>query len=163
VLPALQEKLLLDNLERRRIKVHAFQQLSHNSIFTDLFLRFLDKDALSLHAVEDINIATAVEMKEAIDRGEIVLMAADRVSAASQKGFKTLFFGKECVFPKGVFKFAKLMECPVYAISAVKSGWNSYKVKSVRLEGDILKSYVAYLEKIIKSHPEQWYQFYEVF
>jgi predicted LPLAT superfamily acyltransferase len=55
------------------------------------------------------------------------------------------------------------MECPVYAISAVKSGWNSYKVKSVRLEGDILKSYVAYLEKIIKSHPEQWYQFYEVF
>lgn len=163
VLPALQEKLLLDNLERNRIKVHAFQQLSHNSIFTDLFLRFLDKDALSLHAVEDINIATAVEMKDAIDRGEIVLMAADRVSATSQKGFKTLFFGKECVFPKGVFKFAKLMECPVYAISAVKSGWNSYKVKSVRLEGDILKSYVAYLEKIIKSHPEQWYQFYEVF
>ncbi len=156
-------------------KVHAFQQMGHNAIFTALFAKQLNPQQLTLHAVEDIGVETAVEMKAAINRGEIVLMAGDRLSAAtgtvSSRQLKQSFFGRDCVWPKGVFLFAKLMECPVYAIVCVKTGWNAYTVTAKRLgtvpskrPGTVpLAEYVAFLEEEVKKHPYQWYQFYRFF
>lgn len=144
-------------------KVNAFQQLGHNPLFTEFFLKYLDPQQLTLHAVENVGVETAVEMKAAIDRGEIVLMAADRLSAGSSSVLKHKFFGHECCWPKGVFRFARLMECPVYAVAAVSTGWNEYKVVGERIKGDLLAGYVAFLERIALSHPYQWYHFFPFF
>ena len=144
-------------------KVNAFQQLGHNPLFTEFFLKYLDPRQLTLHAVENVGVETAVEMKAAIDRGEIVLMAADRLSAGSNAVLKHKFFGRDCRWPKGVFRFARLMECPVYAVAAVNTGWNEYEVVAERLEGDLLDGYTAFLERIALSHPHQWYHFFPFF
>ena len=148
-------------------KVHAFQQLGHDAVFTRLFLHHLDPNQLTLHAVEDIGVETAVEMQAAIRRGEIVLMAGDRPAAQRARTGATLphaFLGRMCRWPKGVFRFAKLMEAPVYAITCVQTGWNAYEVDARRLEGDdLLGGYVAFLERAVRAHPEQWYQFYRFF
>jgi predicted LPLAT superfamily acyltransferase len=169
--------------------VHAFQQLGRDAIYTSVFVRHLDKSIMTLHAVEEIGVETAVEMQEAIKRGEIVLMAGDRLPAGASRtaALKHEFLGRECSFPKGVFRFAKLMECPVYAITCVRTGWNAYEVEAKRIgereegrgkreegrgkreegrgkrEEVLLGDYVRFLESAARRHPDQWYQFYDFF
>lgn len=159
VLPALRQQSGVAHAPH----VHAFQQMGHDAIFTRLFLKYLDRHQLTLHAVEEIGVETAGEMQEAIQRGEIVLMAGDRPSAAATATLPKAFFGESCVWPKGVFRFAALMECPVYAITCVRTGWNDYTVCAKRLGDDLLTDYVAFLETAVRAHPDQWYQFYPVF
>lgn len=130
--------------------MHAFQQMGHDPVFTG----FIKEKAsgFQLHAVEDIGIETASEMHDAIHRGELVLMAGDRPAA---KAGRT----KEGKWPRGVFRFAKLMESDVYAVVALKSGWNTYEVFSKRLGPDIQSEYIAFLESHIPGHEDEWYQF----
>lgn len=55
------------------------------------------------------------------------------------------------------------MECPIYAITCMRTGWNAYAVEARRLDEDIVGGYVAFLEAAALAHPEQWYQFYDFF
>ena len=148
--------------------VHAFQQMGHDAEFTRMFMRHFDHAHLTLHAVEDIGVETAVAMQEAIGRGELVLMAGDRTSAGSDKVLPHDFLGRPCVWPKGVFVFAHLLEAPVFFVTCVRTGWNAYEVhfeqapdgaKAERL----LDAYVKFLERETLSHPDQWYHFYDFF
>lgn len=174
VLPALRKTWGQTPSTRGRTpRVHAFQQMGHDAVFTQVFAARLDAAQLTLHAVEDIGVETAVEMSEAIRAGEIVLMAGDRLSAAAggrtagrggrKAQFRHRFLGRECAWPKGVFRFAELMGCPLYAIICVKTGWNAYEIKAVRLGTDPLGEYVAFLEENVRQYPYQWYQFYRFF
>ena len=168
VLPALSAKRPMSGTSAAGAQaplVHAFQQMGRDEIYTSYFVRYLDKSQMELHAVEEIGVETAVEMKEAIGRGDIVLMAGDRLSAGTGRtaALRHAFLGRDCAFPKGVFRFAKLMECPVYAITCVRVGWNAYKVEAKRMGTDLLGDYVAFLESAARRHPDQWYQFYDFF
>ena len=149
--------------------VHAFQQMGHDAVFTRMFMRHFDATHVTLHAVEEIGVETAVRMQEAIGRGELVLMAGDRVGARSGKTFDHAFLGRPCRWPKGVFVFAKLMACPVFFVTCVRTGWNAYECHFHRYTGPassparMLDEYTAFLEAETLAHPEQWYQFYDFF
>lgn len=138
VLPALQ------NVDG--IVVHAFQQMTHNKLFTEMFMRHFDKSQFVLHPVEEIGVETACEMQEAIARGEMVLMAGDRDPASGGK--------------KGVFKFAKLMESPVYAITCIRTGWNAYTVNAKELDRKTLQAdYEAFLADAVAAHSSENFTF----
>ena len=148
--------------------VHAFQQMGHDTVFTNVFMRHFDHQSLTLHAVEDIGVETAVQMQEAIVRGELVLMAGDRVSAGSGKVLDHDFLGRQCKWPKGVFMFAKLMESPVFFVTCVRTGWNAYECHFELYEGPrstsgMLDRFAAFLQRETVEHPDQWYQFYDFF
>ena len=166
VLPALPSALracgLLDS--GADPKVHAFQQMGHDAVFMKVFMAHFDFSRFELHAVEDIGVETAVNMVDAIRRGELVVMAGDRVSAGSGSVLRHGFLGRECVWPKGAFRFAELMEAPVFAVTCVSTGWNRYEVHFAALDRSaLLDGYVAFLERETLEHPEQWYQFYDFF
>lgn len=147
-------------------RVHAFQQMQHNALFTELFVRHLDPKQLTLHPVESIGVETAVEMQEAIAHGDIVLMAGDRLSAATPNAkLHHDFLGRNCVWPKGVFRFAKIMEVPVFCINCIKTGANHYEVRLHFCPPghDLLNEYVMWLEREVREFPEQWFQFYDFF
>ena len=163
VLPALAANQQINISTFQPPLVHAFQQMGRDAIYTSYFVKHLDRSKLRLHAVEDIGVETAVGMQDAIRRGDIVLMAGDRPAASGSATLRREFLGCECEFPKGAFRFAKLMECPVYAITCVRTGWNAYAVEAKLLGTDILGDYVAFLESAALAHPDQWYQFYDFF
>lgn len=177
VLPALPETLRRKGVASVFPKVHAFQQMGHDAIFMKVFMRHFDGTRFEFHAVEDIGVETAVSMQEAIGRGEIVIMAGDRTSAGSGSVLHHRFLGVDCVWPKGVFRFAELMEAPVFAVVCVRTGWNRYDVHMAdlmngegerpvsrrRCSGAIFENYVKFLEAETIAHPEQWYQFYDFF
>lgn len=145
--------------------VHAFQQMGHDAVFMEVFMRHFDGTRLTLHAVEDIGVETAVAMQDAIGRGELVLMAGDRVSAGSGKTLRHGFLGRTCAWPKGVFAFARLMEAPVFFVTCLRTGWNAYEVHFAQWDGarSLLESYVGFLEAETLARPDQWYQFYRFF
>ena len=145
-------------------KVHAFQQMGHDAIFTKVFMQHFDHSKIELHAVEGIGVETAVAMQEAIRRGELVIMAGDRTSAGSKGVLRHRFLGRDCVWPKGAFKFAALMEAPVFGVTCIHTGWNRYEVHVAELDRSApLDGYVKFLEAETMAHPEQWYQFYDFF
>jgi len=146
--------------------MHAFQQMGHDAVFTRMFMRHFDASRVTLHAVEAIGVETACAMQEAIARGDLVLMAGDRVSAGSGRTLAHDFLGRPCRWPKGVFAFARLMECPVFFVSCVRTGWNAYACRFAAFDGEparMLDGYVAFLEEETRRHPEQWHQFYDFF
>lgn len=148
--------------------VHAFRQMGHNAVFTEIFMRRFDSSSLTLHAVESIGVETAVEMQAAIGRGELVLMAGDRVSAGSGKTLEHVFLGAGCVWPKGVFSFARMMESPVFFATCVRTGWNSFEAHFAAAPdpADIrgtLSAYTAFLEGEVTARPGEWYHFYPFF
>ena len=167
VLPSLPDALKRNGESTMRIpKVNAFQQMGHDAVFMKVFMRHFDDTRLQLHAVEDIGVETAVRMKDAIGRGELVIMAGDRVSAGSRSVLKHRFMGLDCVWPKGVYRFAKLMESPVFAVTCVSTDWNRYEVHFAALEQEpsaMLNGFVSFLERETLAHPGQWYQFYDFF
>ena len=94
------------------------------------------------------------------------IMAGDRVSAGSKSVLKHRFMGRDCVWPKGVYRFAKLMESPVFAVTCVSTGWNRYEVHFAALDQDssaMLDGFVSFLERETLAYPGQWYQFYDFF
>jgi predicted LPLAT superfamily acyltransferase len=151
--------------------VHAFQQMAHDAVFTEVFMRRFDASALTLHAVEDIGVETAGEMKAAIARGELVMMAGDRVSAGSAKTLEERFLGVDCAWPKGVFAFARLMEAPVFFVTCVRVGWNAYEAHFAAAPAaggrgataGMLAAYAGFLEGEVLAHPLEWHQFYDFF
>jgi predicted LPLAT superfamily acyltransferase len=143
--------------------VHAFQQMGHDVLFTHQFAAHLDTSGLTLHAVEDIGVETAVEMQAAIGRGDLVLMAGDRVSAGSRAVLRHGFLGHDCSWPKGVFTFARLMESPVFFVTCVRTGWNAYEAHFEQAEGDVFDAYVRFLERETRARPDQWHHFHDFF
>ena len=154
-------------------KVHAFQQMGHDAVFMEVFMKHFDPSKIRLHAVEEIGVETAVEMQDAIRRGELVIMAGDRTSAGSKSVLHRRFLGRDCAWPKGAFRFAELMEAPVFGVTCVRTGWNRYEVHVAELGAGeapakrrtdaLLADYVRFLEAETLAHPEQWYQFYDFF
>ena len=143
--------------------VHAFQQMGHDAMFTHQFAAHLDTSGLTLHAVENIGVETAVEMQAAIGRGDLVLMAGDRVSAGSRAVLHHEFLGRPCAWPKGVFTFARLMESPVFFVTCVRTGWNAYEAHFEQAEGDVFDAYVRFLERETRARPDQWHHFHDFF
>ncbi|MBR4653429.1 MAG: hypothetical protein IKO72_08725 [Kiritimatiellae bacterium] len=169
VLPALPVAL-----GREPPHVHAFQQMGHDAEFMKVFMRHFDASRLTLHAVESVGVESAVAMREAIGRGELVLMAGDRVSAGSDKVLEHDFLGRSCRWPRGVFVFARLMEAPVFFVTCLRTGWNAYEVHfeawragpaagAKAHEMMLLDAYVRFLERETLDRPDQWHQFYGFF
>lgn len=150
---------------------HAFQQMGHDAVFTRVLTAHLDRTRLTLHPVEEIGVETAVRMQEAIAKGELVIMAGDRVSAGSRRELTHPFLGRRCVWPKGVFAFARLLESPIFFVTCVQTGWNAYAVHFRQFRAahtritipDLLAQYVAFLEEETRARPDQWHQFYPFF
>ena len=160
VMPALPESLGLQRIP----KVHAFQQMGHTAVFMKVFMKHFNPSRIEMHAVEEIGVETAVAMQEAIGRGELVIMAGDRTSAGSKSVLHHRFLGRDCVWPKGAFRFAALMESPMFAVTCIRTGWNRYEVHIAEIGvASPLEDFVTFLEAETVAHPEQWYQFYDFF
>ena len=136
-------------------------------IFND-FLQTVKMDfPIKIFQVEDVELNTAIELKENLNKGDIVFIAGDRIAQNNDKKcIEQELFTRKIYLPKGTFKLAKLMKVPTYFISAVKQG-NEYKVileKQNNLEEkELAMSYVKFMERAIKLNPFQFFHFYDFF
>ena len=137
--------------------------------------RLFEQIAPALHRdIIDIGATSAMlRAHEAVARGEVVAMLADR--APTDRKVVTLpFLGGEAAFPAGPILLAATLGTPTLLFFGLRTGHRRYRVQfevfadPVRLrretrEADIrtwVSRYAARLEEECRTHPFNWFNFY---
>ena len=116
--------------------------------------------------------AAMLRAQEAVARGEIVGLLADR-TPASQKSISVPFMGAPASFPTGPFILAGVLGAPALLFFGVRTGPRSYQVSfepfadPVRLGRDrradlraFVEHFAARVEAHARAHPLNWFNFY---
>jgi len=123
-------------------------------------------------------LAAMLEIKAAIDRGELVAILGDRLpdaSTGSARVVKSQFLGEEAVFPAGPWLLAHTLKCPVYFVAGVYTRPNHYSLHfefladEVRLDrkereaslARYAQTYASMLETYARSAPLNWFNFFD--
>ena len=107
---------------------------------------------------------------EALTNGEMVSMPCDR-AFGSAKTVTCDFLNGKAAFPVGAFVLALQYNVPVIALFVLKVSASRYRIHVVRVptthEGNkreqinlMTHSFAAILAAIVKSYPDQWFNFY---
>lgn len=150
------------------VKIHAFQQVGQTGVFHNFISRHSVRTNTTIHPVEDMNIGTASEMFDALNNGDLVMMAGDRISATNPtKTIPATVLGRTCDLPLGVFKFAKSMLHPVFAVALLNTGHEKYTFVVKQLDNSNVNSmaseFANFMEKTALIAPTQWFNFYNFF
>ena len=154
--------------DNANIKIHAFQQISQTGIFHEFISRHSVRKNTKIHAIEDMNVGTATEMFDCLSNGDLVMMAGDRISALNpEKTINAKILGNDCKLPIGVFKFAKAMSHPVFAVALLNTGPETYTLIVKKLDAqnvnNMATEFAKFLEQNILRAPIQWFNFYNFF
>lgn len=137
--------------------------------------RMLDRLDPSLpESVIEIGTASSMlQAREAVERGEIVGLLADR-APAGQRSVEVPFLGRPAPFPTGPFILAAALGVPVLLFHAVRTGPRRYQVcfepfadcvalRRASRAADVRACavrYAAALERACLAHPYNWFNFY---
>lgn len=117
---------------------------------------------------------TMLKVSEALARGEIVGLLADRV-VAGDKLLRCKFLGDTALFPAGPYQMAALLKVPVLLFSAVACGDNHYRVRFEPFAERIVlgarddeaalaayaQRYAHWLEQQCLEAPYNWFNFFD--
>ncbi|HVJ90105.1 MAG TPA: hypothetical protein VM580_09905 [Labilithrix sp.] len=139
-------------------------------------LRELDPRAnIDVIGVDPDGVATALRVREAIRRGDLVGILADRRAADDARNVTVDFLGAPAAFPVGPFLLAHTLKCPVFQVFGLFSAPNVYELhcepfaETVTLERHgreaSLKKYVqAYADRLAhyaRKAPYNWFNLYD--
>lgn len=138
---------------------------------TDLLDRL--SPGLRDHVIEIGEPSSMLRAKEAVERGEIVALLADR-SPAGERSVTVPFLGSPAVFPAGPFVLAAVLGVPVVLFYGLRLGPRRYLVRfqpfadrlmldRANREGDLrrwVSCYAAALEANCRAFPYNWFNFF---
>lgn len=156
---------------KQKINVLVYQK--HATKFNS-FLKKLNSNAdVNLLSVDDVGIETAVILQEKLDRGEWIIVAADRVPIQSERVQTVEFLGENASWPQGSWILANLLKVPVLAVFCYRMNQNFevhiHKIadkvqfsRKNRMEEmkQTTRQYIELLEGHCLRVPYQWFNFY---
>ena len=154
--------------QKSNIVMHAFMQVGQAKIFHKFMTEKSSCQNVIIHPTETFDMSIGTACYDYIRSGHLVRMAGDRISAGTpEKTIQIPFLDVDCNFPMGVFTFAKLMDCPVFAIYMVNVGGEKYRlfVREIATQKSVqmLTQFTEFLEQGVLNYPSQWYNFYNFF
>jgi KDO2-lipid IV(A) lauroyltransferase len=130
--------------------------------------RWVRRDGDGVRFVPRTHPRIAVELLAALRRGEVVALQGDR-ALGTRGDVEIPFFGRPAPFPMGPFLLARAAGVPVVPAFCVLDGERRY---AVRITGPIAvrrgeeegaaRAWVALLEDVVREHPTQWFNFFDV-
>jgi len=159
-------------LKRLDVRVNIVAYLGELAHIRRFFDDVLKNRAFSLIPMND-SVETTLKVMNALARGEIVAMHADR--CVGSQGESVLFLGSPARFPTGPHIVAALSGAPVIHAFAVREGMYRYRLHAYPAErlsfsgrkerGNQIREWIRVfagrLEKGLREHPLQWHNFYE--
>lgn len=111
------------------------------------------------------------KVNEALAKGEIVSMPADRMIGSAKKVHVT-FFGQNVNLPAGPFMVAAMRGCDLLAVNVMKSAIRQYTifVTPIKYNGQaprkqqiqsMAQTYASELERVVSNYPYQWYNYFD--
>lgn len=138
------------------IPLHAFMHVAQTAVFNQFYFEHFKRPSVHIHPVAGFGMGELFEAGTYLDNGDCILMAGDRAFGLSQT---VTFLGQPCTFPKGVYRFAKLLEHPIYFVVCYRVRRNVYRVEARAIQPNdrMVEHFIEALEPFVKAHPEQWY------
>jgi lauroyl/myristoyl acyltransferase len=138
------------------IPLHAFMLVEQTAIFNRFYFKHFKRPSVHIRPVTGFGMGELFEAGAYLDQGDAILMAGDRAFGTSQT---VTFLGRTVAFPKGVYRFAKLLEHPIYFVVCYRISRNRYRLEARAITPDdkMVEQFIAALEPFVKAHPEQWY------
>ncbi len=126
---------------------------------------------LELKADDPLNL---LQVKEAVDRGELVAMLGDRRTDREDRDVTVPFLGGEAKFPIGPYVLAHVLQCPVYFVAGIYDHPTRYELHCVPLSPrielprrgraeavrDEAARYARTLEDFTRRAPFNWFNFF---
>ena len=122
-------------------------------------------------------VTAMLEIKAAIDRGELVAILGDRVpsSTKGQRVVTSQFLGADALFPAGPWLLAHTLRCPVYFVAGVYTRPRHYALHFEFLADEVRldrheraaaltrysQTYASMLETYARSAPLNWFNFFD--
>lgn len=109
-----------------------------------------------------------IKIYQAIKRGELVCMHADRYVAGAQT-YLIDFFGKQAPFPAGPFQLIKKLNVPYMYVFAAKTNKFHYHFtstlpkKAEKEPVDLAREFVRLLEQKVDQNPAQWFNYHDFY
>ena len=111
-------------------------------------------------------------LNQAMENGQIVVMAADRVSTPS-RALKVKILDETAYLPKGPFALAVMQQCPVLLFFVVKIKGKEYRmfVSELQMDKDLSRpqqiqhlaeQYADALSQKMREYPLQWFTYYDI-
>lgn len=111
---------------------------------------------------------TSLALVAALRRGEVVALQGDR-ALGTRGDVPVSFFGQPAPFPLGPFVLARASGVPIVPAFCLLDATRRYTVTVVKPvavrrgeEEDALRTWVALLEDIVRQHPTQWFNFFDI-
>jgi len=130
--------------------------------------RWVRRDGAGLRFVPRAHPGIGVELVAALRRGEVVALQGDR-AIGTHGDVMIPFFGRLAPFPRGPFVLARAAGVPVVPAVCLLGQSQRYHVSiapPMRVErgGEeaAARAWVALLEDIVREHPTQWFNFFDV-
>jgi KDO2-lipid IV(A) lauroyltransferase len=130
--------------------------------------RFLRGGTAPVRFVTRAAPTTSLALLAALRRGEIVALQGDR-ALGTRGDVLQPFFGAPAPFPLGPFVLARAAGAPVVPAFCLLDADRRYRIvvgapSPVEAGGEeaALRRWVATLQAMVKRHPAQWFNFYDV-
>ena len=159
----------------KTIHINVLLDNKHAQKFNQLLKKTNDNSQLNLIQITEITAATYMVLRNKINNGELVIIAADRTPVSNrQRVTKVTFLGADALFPQGPLILASLLECPVYTVFCLKQ--HSKNVIYFDLFSDslmfprktreeaiqkIIQRYAECLQTYCLKEPLQWFNFFD--
>jgi predicted LPLAT superfamily acyltransferase len=117
--------------------------------------------------------ALAIQLRDAVERGELVAMLADRIDR--DEGVPVDFLGAKARFPTGPYALAAVLRCPVLLTFGVYSPPNRYdlycesfaaevripRADRARRLAELAQRFADRLANFCRLEPDNWFNFYD--
>ena len=147
--------------------------------FAAIMKTFAPESALNLLALKDFGPELMIDLKERLERGELIAIAADRlaVPSANSATARTVtvdFMGRPAPLAQGPFILAALLQGPVMALCALREGERrviyahelrpaTQVARTERAEyiAALAQDFAHLLQEHALSHPYDWFNFFD--
>ena len=160
--------LLLNAAQTPPTSISIFMQREHCQTFRN-FMKKIEKehDKIKIYEIEDIDLSTVSEIDDNLKNGGILFVSGDRIAINNPgKSFEATLFNKKILLPEGSYKLARIFKKQIYFLTCIKEK-GCYKVyfedNSNKTEEELRTNFTAFMEKMTKIAPYQFYHFYDMF
>lgn len=160
-------------------RLHVLLHTKNAQHFNRLLKALNPLSNVNIIEVTEIGADTMLFLKERIEQGDWIVIAADRRPIQTAKSTETRvtivpFLGEPAPFAQGPYILASLLECPVYVSFALKDK-TYYQLYIEKFSDQIIldrrhkeaslqhyaQQFSEILEEKAKKHPYQWFNFFD--